>query len=385
MAALTIMALPFNYPTRTVNGQLVYEYPVKKSEGLYRISVTFGVTQEELLKFNPTLKTQGLKFGQTILVPVKENVQAPDAHQAKAAEAAQAKAADAAQAKAKNVPAVTDSLRNDSIARFVLRAFQQTEQTVHQSVADTLLAATDTLAAPEAIFADTLRLALLLPLQADAQTYDTKMERFLKFYEGALLAIRQEQRTDWKYEIYVYDVGKTDYKLRKALLLPEMQRMHAIIGPAYTAQLPLIDEFSRTHHIPCLLPFAADSTLTQSNRYILQYNAIVPDGMKAIQFKKEEDDNWAHFDELMRTYFEVKTPSQSRPRYDLLGYDLTRYFIPAVLRSLQADTDDEWTEAFLIEHDGLQSTLRFQHLDNGGFANQPIRLVQKINTIDEPK
>ena len=69
-------AQTFDYPIRVVNGQEVYEYPVQKSEGLYRISVNFGVTQEELIKLNPELKTTGLKYGQTILVPVKRN-QAP--------------------------------------------------------------------------------------------------------------------------------------------------------------------------------------------------------------------------------------------------------------------------------------------------------------------
>jgi len=54
-------AQTFDYPIRVVNGQEVYEYPVQKSEGLYRISVNFGVTQEELIKFNPELKTTGLK------------------------------------------------------------------------------------------------------------------------------------------------------------------------------------------------------------------------------------------------------------------------------------------------------------------------------------
>ena len=49
-----------------------------------------------------------------------------------------------------------------------------------------------------------LHLALLLPLQADAQMYDVRMERFLKFYEGVLLGLREEKRAGWKFEVYVY-------------------------------------------------------------------------------------------------------------------------------------------------------------------------------------
>ena len=36
------------YKTQTIDGVEYYIYPVKRSEGLYRISVNFGVTQEEI-------------------------------------------------------------------------------------------------------------------------------------------------------------------------------------------------------------------------------------------------------------------------------------------------------------------------------------------------
>ena len=36
------------YKTQTIDGVEYYIYPVKRSEGLYRISVNFGVTQEEM-------------------------------------------------------------------------------------------------------------------------------------------------------------------------------------------------------------------------------------------------------------------------------------------------------------------------------------------------
>ena len=60
------------WPKDTVDGVVVYRYTVQKSEGLYRISKNFNVSQEELVRLNPTLQTEGLKFGEVILVPVKE-------------------------------------------------------------------------------------------------------------------------------------------------------------------------------------------------------------------------------------------------------------------------------------------------------------------------
>ena len=43
------------YPIDTINGQAVYRYEVEKSIGLYRISVNFSVSQEDIIRWNPEL------------------------------------------------------------------------------------------------------------------------------------------------------------------------------------------------------------------------------------------------------------------------------------------------------------------------------------------
>ncbi|MBO7546788.1 MAG: LysM peptidoglycan-binding domain-containing protein [Paludibacteraceae bacterium] len=393
-------AQTFDYPIRVVNGQEVYEYPVQKSEGLYRISVNFGVTQEELIKLNPELKTTGLKYGQTILVPVKRN-QAPPKDSAlplaKRDTVVPVKADTMPRLKkevftkgevpAKRVP--LDEKQDVMPMPLPKQAFKQGNPKPEEEVffeEDTMFV----LEAEPVGQSHVLRLALLLPLQADAQMYDVRMERFLKFYEGVLLGLREEKRTDWKFEVYVYDVGKTEYKLRKTLALPEMAKMNAIIGPAYSEQIPAASEFMKQHGIICLLPFTNGVDGLESNKYLLQYNPAVPEGMRVVQFKREVDGNWADFDGLMSTYFGVHAPSQSRPRYDILGYDLTKYFVPAVLNALQAENDEAWQRALETEYDGLQSTMRFQRVGEGGFMNTPLRVMPRVTatsseTNDEQK
>ena len=393
-------AQTFDYPIRVVNGQEVYEYPVQKSEGLYRISVNFGVTQEELIKLNPELKTTGLKYGQTILVPVKRN-QAPPKDSAlplaKRDTVVPVKADTMPRLKkevfakgevpAKKVP--LDEKRNVVPMPLPKQAFKQGNPKPEEEVffeEDTMFVLEAEPVGPNHV----LRLALLLPLQADAQMYDVRMERFLKFYEGVLLGLREEKRADWKFEVYVYDVGKTEYKLRKTLALPEMAEMNAIIGPAYSEQIPAASEFMKQHGIICLLPFTNGVDGLESNKYLLQYNPAVPEGMRVVQFKREVDGNWADFDGLMSTYFGGHAPSQSRPRYDILGYDLTKYFVPAVLNALQAENDEAWQRALETEYDGLQSTMRFQRVGEGGFMNTPLRVMPRVTatsseTNDEQK
>ena len=387
-SAVLSQAQVFDYPIRVVNGQEVYEYPVQKSEGLYRISVNFGVTQEELIKLNPDLKTSGLKYGQTILVPVKRN-QAPPKNStlplAKQDPVTPAKKEAEPQVKKvplevkkEVVPVKKEDQEKKEVAAMPLPklAFKQATPKPDEEVffeEDTVFVLESESAGPHHV----LRLALLLPLQADAQMYDVRMERFLKFYEGVLLGLREEKRADWKFEVYVYDVGKTEYKLRKTLAQPEMAKMNAIIGPAYSEQIPVASEFVKQHGIICLLPFTNGVDDLERNRFLLQYNPVVPEGMRVVQFKREVDDNWADFDGLMSTYFGVRTPSQSRPRYDILGYDLTKYFVPAVLNALQAESSETWQQALETEYDGLQSTMRFQRVGEGGFMNTPLKLIPR--------
>ncbi len=56
------------------NGRTYKLHTVEKGEGLYRLSVNNGVTQEEIIAANPQLKENGLTLGMTIRIPMKAAV-----------------------------------------------------------------------------------------------------------------------------------------------------------------------------------------------------------------------------------------------------------------------------------------------------------------------
>lgn len=56
----------------TENGRTIRLHTVAKGEGLYRLSSSYGVTQEDIISANPILKEKGLVEGITIKIPVKE-------------------------------------------------------------------------------------------------------------------------------------------------------------------------------------------------------------------------------------------------------------------------------------------------------------------------
>lgn len=65
---MTFAAHALNYPKTTQNGKEFYVYTVKEHEGLYHISTTFGISQEEIIKYNPAA-SKGAQKGMTLKIP----------------------------------------------------------------------------------------------------------------------------------------------------------------------------------------------------------------------------------------------------------------------------------------------------------------------------
>lgn len=68
--ACGLMAQTLNYPTERINGYLVYRYPVEKSVGLYRISKIFNVNQADIIAWNPQLRDRGPQENEILRIPV---------------------------------------------------------------------------------------------------------------------------------------------------------------------------------------------------------------------------------------------------------------------------------------------------------------------------
>ena len=255
------------YPTDTINGQAVYRYRVPRSIGLYRVSVTFGVTQEEIIQWNPQLRERGLHYDETILVPCKHVAEEPVIVET----AAVVEAAEPTE----NKPAAPDSIKTDSIEADTVAIVAVDSIPADSIPADTIIAVI-----PE----DTIKpmkLALLLPLQADAVQRDAGADRFVEFYEGALLALYDLQAKD-QFELFVYDIGKGEDHVRQLVRDSVLHKMDAIIGPAYPSQVNVIAEVALSDSIPTLIPFTNKIRDIATNPYLMQFNPDVKHEAKAL-------------------------------------------------------------------------------------------------------
>lgn len=565
--ATGLFAQAESWPKDTVDGVVVYRYTVQKSEGLYRISKNFNVSQEELVRLNPKLQTEGLKLGQVILVPVKEEQPAAaDSSMVKhviepketlyaiskryGVSVAELQAANPEVSKnmpigatlliparplekapmdgASNAAAPAPQIKTPKAEEPVLPTPKlqadapKAEEPVlptpqkqadapkaEEPVLPTPKLQADSLTAVQQVATDSmvehplllpydssiisalpLRIAYLLPFQVEAAKRDGQMDRFIDFYEGALLAIYEAQACGQHFEIFTYDVQKSDIAIQKVLKKGEMQNLDAIIGPAYPAQVSHAALFAKQNRIPCIIPFTNKVSGLEHNPYLMQFNpsaqkeaeaavrllsahkdslqlvfvdpqasevspfvstlrekalaagfttadialqTIINDSLTTIlkQDKKNilvfNSDkyvsvnavmskvvnqkkghslalfgrySWQHekcpiemvyvsifhepntvhlasYEALYKQYF-GHALSSLQPRYDLLGYDLTKAVIRHLLLSQQAVSDQDKQHVFAEEQIGLQSDIHYERAsEEGGLENIGIKLIWK--------
>ena len=244
------------YPIDTVNGQAVYKYRVPRSIGIYRISVNFGVTQADIINWNPQLKERGLHYDEVILIPVAQEA------------------------------------NPDNVSPAVLEPQQAVEPeirpTIPPAIDDSVVyPAVDTVAVPDSVpevATDTIhrtKIALLLPLQAESVHRDKNMDRFMDFYEGCLIALYDLQYAD-HFELYVYDTGKTDIEVKRLIADSVLHTVDAILGPAYPTQVEPIARLAQEDSIMTLIPFTDRVPDLGTNPFLMQFNPSAQVEAKAI-------------------------------------------------------------------------------------------------------
>jgi len=117
-----------------------------------------------------------------------------------------------------------------------------------------------------------IRIAFLLPLMLDQPKNDPSVDRFVNFYEGAILAINEAKQRGISFEVYTYDTEKSEERITEILNNPELKTVDLIIGPAFSNQVPIVEDFAKENKINTLIPFTSKVPDIDSNPYLFQFN-----------------------------------------------------------------------------------------------------------------
>lgn len=263
-------------------------HKVEKKQTLFAISRLYNVTQDEILEANPQL-SRGLQANEVIRIPQKGS-------------ASKKEEKTEPRSPSTSIPANSNLHINDKGAYIshqvqpgetlyaISRKYNVTVQEIISlnPTSETTLKIGSSLKIPVTTAAeqkpiqkkptvktfkkDRYKIAYLLPFMLEDAAADPTVHKFMEFYMGSLLAIRQAQNNGISYDIYTYDTGKSEEKIHAIINKPEFQQMDLIIGPAYSMQIPMLTDFAKRREIYTVVPFSANVSDMDDNPYVFQFN-----------------------------------------------------------------------------------------------------------------
>ena len=244
-------------PLDTIQGEEVYKYQVEKGMGLYRIGVNFKVNQEEIIRLNPQIQSQGLRFGETIYIPTKRAIQqkVEDLKKGMIQNAAEIK--EVIELKAKEIKEeITPVLESTDRLVATIKSFGTIDSST-DSIADTR---------------KVVELALMLPFESKQTKRSTQATRMMEFYQGALLALYTAQNDSILFRLRVFDTERSERRIIDLMSNDALHDVDGILGPMYPIQMEQLLPWCEKNQVPLLLPFNDDTDL-KGHPYLYQFNA----------------------------------------------------------------------------------------------------------------
>jgi LysM repeat protein/ABC-type branched-subunit amino acid transport system substrate-binding protein len=300
-----------NYPKE--DGKFIY-HKVKKGETFYSLSKQYNITVQELREMNPGLNINDIPTDTILRIPridfqeeVQEfNVQKEPYFFYKVkkrdnyASIAGKFGLTVKELKEANKDMHKHLKRGDIIKIPEKKELEHKPEIVIETtpVSDSLMVK-DTLCetAVPSFFTNKVKVALLLPLYLDENdvrewidssevdqfgrkkykkiTRDddwiyNKSQRFVEFYNGVIIAMKNLQQKGMDIDLTVFDTEQDPVKVRSILQQGNLENMDVIIGPVYSVNVKMVTDFLENKQTIIVSPFAQKEDLLSSNPSLFQ-------------------------------------------------------------------------------------------------------------------
>ena len=241
---------------------------VQQGESLYKISKKYGVSIQNLLDWNPGL-TERLDIGQKI------KIRRPAASQGAAAKPVPVSQPVRTKPVASDRPETAPVVRREAVTEHPAEEHTpvQASEKVEIAVPQTELSYTDTRHGEQK---KEYNVFLLVPLYTqDCEDEETikvegledyehiKSFDFIQFYQAALLAVEDLNRTDVKVNFYVKDVNeKNNAELGRWIASGLFADADLVIGPFFRENFRTMMAYAENHHITVVNPFTVTAVET---------------------------------------------------------------------------------------------------------------------------
>jgi LysM repeat protein len=244
-------------------------HKIEAKETLYSLSKLYKVSIDDLLIANPSLKTDGLKVGETLLVPQNQDRNSTAKSTIKDTSRTLFTQKDTNQLDVFKVDSNDPSRRCDSL-NVICNAgvFRNSEK---YNVAVILPFYTDENKRSSAFDTTSMTDDSEDSYHSGSWIYP-KSINFIEFYEGLLLAIDSLKKAGLSINLFVYDCGKDTNKIKQILAKKEMQKIDLIIGPVFSEELEIVSRFAKARKINCISPLSNKFNLIGNNPFLFQIN-----------------------------------------------------------------------------------------------------------------
>jgi LysM repeat protein/ABC-type branched-subunit amino acid transport system substrate-binding protein len=207
------------------------EYRIVGGDNFYQLEKRFGISKDELEKLNPALK-EGFKIGMVIKTPMKD-------------------------AAIEDVNKTANTQSDDKIKQAVNEpsALKTVPSFKNQS--------------------KTFQIGIFLPFCQNLNDSSQIVQRtasYIEFYSGILLAAEKLTEAGMKLKLFTYDTFHDNKVVEKLVKRPEFLSLDLVIGPVYPENQKIVAELCAKNHIPMISPLSSDSRFVSTTPGYYQIN-----------------------------------------------------------------------------------------------------------------
>ncbi len=272
VSVLPVSCSAIETTTKVVNGKIYDVYEVKPKETVYSLSKKLGITQEELIKYNPQV-ADGLKKNELLYFPrgvIKNTSSSYKTYKIKKGESLYSIAKKYGTTVDKLLeinPEVSKDKYKTGTVIFIPDNVKKKNKEVENKIESDTTIIEDIVVEEKD---DVIDVAVILPFMLSNQhiTKNTKLKT--EFYKGFLMAV--EKNKNKKINIYAYDTAESLDTVKSILQKSELKNIDVIIAPEDDKQFAEIANFAMENQCQVLNVFSTKNELFKNNPYIINVN-----------------------------------------------------------------------------------------------------------------
>ncbi len=284
-------------------------HKVEKGRTLYSLAKEFNLQQKDIVTLNPEIDEFGIKEGQMIKIPVKEIKQTKPIEVEVSASNYNThlvKVGETLYSLSKLYQVSIDSIKlvNNGLSeglkegQTILLPIKQ-GRIASQNIAQTTIVTTNVVDTVKQIMQpntftgkkSVYKIALLLSfyIEENQEITQSALEKrkvypksifAIEFYQGVLLALDSLSDENTKFELILYDTkGQDSLQIVKILSKPELKDVDLIIGPLYASNFEKVANYARKNNIPIVSPVKQSNKILLGNEYVFK---VVPSKLSSL-------------------------------------------------------------------------------------------------------